>query len=543
VENAVNNTAARIEDLAGATDEELARGGEGVDVSWYLATYPDVARAGVDPVAHYLQFGWREKRDPRPDFSTAGYLTLNDEVARSAQNPLVHFLRKGRGNDEGAASQWHRLWNKGFLYPKLGEEPPIATQPFGAPGRQKILFVGHEATRTGAPLILLALMEAIERDTGAQLFLVLERDGPLVESYRRVAHVLINGHARLCELSMGQLLDQIAGPAPELAICNCAETWRLLSKLREASLPYIIALIHERMSRYPAEIANILRRDANRVIFPAHAVKRAATAAYPQFGDSDVVPQGLLKDEFGFGDKTAARRAVRDELRVGADTRLVLGCGVREPRKGLDLFVQLAARVRSKAIVPVHFLWLGGDAQPTEFKYFVEHDIALLDLGATVTLLPQTPDPERYFLAADVFTLPSRDDPFPCVVHEAMACAVPVVGFSGAGGASEALADGCGVIVPYLDLDAMAQQVCAVIEQPADFAVLGSKAEQRVRSQYRFAEYARRILAISAELRPDRDGATGLNALAGAVLSWIAAASPRHAQACAEHQRLGCKVE
>jgi hypothetical protein len=82
-----------------------------------------------------------------------------------------------------------------------------------------------------------------------------------------------------------------------------------------------------------------------------------------------------------------------------------------------------------------------------------------------------------------------------------------------------------------------------VIEQPADFAVLGSKAEQRVRSQYRFAEYARRILAISAELRPDRDGATGLNALAGAVLSWIAAASPRHAQACAEHQRLGCKVE
>ena len=509
MENAVNNTAAPIEDPPRSTDEELARGGDGVDVSWYLATYPDVAAAGMDPVTHYLQSGWRERRDPRPDFSTAGYLTLNDEVARSGQNPLVHFLRHGGRNGESAASPWHLFWSKGFLYPKLGAEPPSATQPFGAQGRQKILFVGHEATRTGAPLILLALMQAIERDTGAELFLVLERDGPLLESYRRVAHVLVNRQGWLYGLLTRELFDQIASPAPELAICNCAETWRLVSKLRQESLPDIIVLIHERLSRYPVEAANVLSRDADRVIFPAHAVKRAAMEVYPQFGSSDVVPQGLLKDEFGLADKTAARRAVRDELQVAADTRLVLGCGVREPRKGLDLFVQIAARVRSTAAVPVHFLWLGGDVQPTEFKQFVEHDIALLGLGASVTLMPETPDPEPYFLAADVFTLTSRNDPFPCVVQEAMACAVPVVGFSDAGGAGEALADGCGFIVPYLDLEAMAQHVRAVIERPADFAALGGKAERRVRSQYRFADYARRILAICAELRPDRDGTTG----------------------------------
>ena len=55
----------------------------------------------------------------------------------------------------------------------------------------------------------------------------------------------------------------------------------------------------------------------------------------------------------------------------------------------------------------------------------------------------------------------------------------------------------------------MAQHVRAVIERPADFAALGGKAERRVRSQYRFADYARRILAICAELRPDRDGTSG----------------------------------
>src|SRR5437762_3177206 len=71
---------------------KLAAGNGGVDRSWYLQTYPDTATAGLDPVAHYLRHGWREGRDPRPDFSTSGYLAANKNVAG---NPLVHCLRYG----------------------------------------------------------------------------------------------------------------------------------------------------------------------------------------------------------------------------------------------------------------------------------------------------------------------------------------------------------------------------------------------------------------------------------------------------------------
>jgi glycosyltransferase involved in cell wall biosynthesis len=265
-------------------------------------------------------------------------------------------------------------------------------------------------------------------------------------------------------------------------------------------------LVHERVSRYAAEPAHLLHAKADRVIFPAQAVKQAAAHAYPQYRDADVVPQGLLNDRFGLADKAAARCALRAELGLGPDTRIVLGCGVRHPRKGLDLFVQLAARVRARSTAPPHFLWLGGDELPTEFKLFVEHDIALLGLGASISLAAETADPERYFLAADVFALTSRDDPFPCVVHEAMACALPVVAFSDAGGAGEALSDDCGIMVPYLDLDAMARHVAAIIGQPADFAAMGERAERRVRSQYRFADYARRVLEICTKLQAERGG-------------------------------------
>jgi 1,4-dihydroxy-2-naphthoate octaprenyltransferase len=73
-------------------DYELASGDRGVDRSWYLRTYPDIAAAGMDPVEHYLRAGWREGRDPRPDFSTSGYLEANRQ---SEGNPLLCYLRNG----------------------------------------------------------------------------------------------------------------------------------------------------------------------------------------------------------------------------------------------------------------------------------------------------------------------------------------------------------------------------------------------------------------------------------------------------------------
>jgi glycosyltransferase involved in cell wall biosynthesis len=197
----------------------------------------------------------------------------------------------------------------------------------------------------------------------------------------------------------------------------------------------------------------------------------------------------------------APRAKLREELGLHADTKIVLCCGVRSARKGIDLFVQLAARVSSRSTAPVHFVWVGGDDQPTESTKYLQHDLALLDLGSSVSLVAETADPERYFLAADVFALTSRDDPFPCVVHEAMACALPVVVFDGAGGAREAVADGCGIVVPYLDIDAMARIVNAVLEKPSDFAAMGEKAERRVRSVYRFSDYAQRILDLCNELQ------------------------------------------
>ncbi|MEM4413939.1 MAG: glycoside hydrolase family 99-like domain-containing protein, partial [Candidatus Caldarchaeum sp.] len=66
------------------------------DAQWYLQHNPDVTQAGIDPAWHYLHQGWREGRDPSPDFSTRWYLDTYKDVAKMGMNPLVHYLRYGR---------------------------------------------------------------------------------------------------------------------------------------------------------------------------------------------------------------------------------------------------------------------------------------------------------------------------------------------------------------------------------------------------------------------------------------------------------------
>ena len=65
------------------------------DATYYRRTNPDVAAAGIDPLAHYLGSGAREGRNPHPLFDGAYYLACNPDVAAAGTNPMVHYLTCG----------------------------------------------------------------------------------------------------------------------------------------------------------------------------------------------------------------------------------------------------------------------------------------------------------------------------------------------------------------------------------------------------------------------------------------------------------------
>lgn len=74
---------------------ELVRRSGLFDAAWYLRTNPDVARAGLDPLDHYLAHGAFEGRRPSPGFDVDHYFNTYLDLPRGSINPLLHYLRHG----------------------------------------------------------------------------------------------------------------------------------------------------------------------------------------------------------------------------------------------------------------------------------------------------------------------------------------------------------------------------------------------------------------------------------------------------------------
>jgi len=83
---------------AGTDYDLVARSGL-FDAAFYLRANPEVAEAGLDPIAHYLRGGHAVGLQPSAFFDGAGYLARHPEIAAAGLNPLVHWLRIGA--DEG----------------------------------------------------------------------------------------------------------------------------------------------------------------------------------------------------------------------------------------------------------------------------------------------------------------------------------------------------------------------------------------------------------------------------------------------------------
>lgn len=92
----------------GQSDLELIQASGLFDARWYLQKYPDVAAAGVDPLAHYMSDGAREGRKTSPRFDTRWYVDTYPDASASSINPLLHYIHNRQGR-VGALSELKAL--------------------------------------------------------------------------------------------------------------------------------------------------------------------------------------------------------------------------------------------------------------------------------------------------------------------------------------------------------------------------------------------------------------------------------------------------
>jgi hypothetical protein len=118
------------------------------DSDWYLTQNPDVANAGVNPLLHYLLHGANEGRDPSPVFDSDWYLKQYPDIARAGLNPLAHYVifgaaegRSPRPDFESPGVKTQPYANKHFGLPPtsagVARQPKLRARPIESPVKPK----------------------------------------------------------------------------------------------------------------------------------------------------------------------------------------------------------------------------------------------------------------------------------------------------------------------------------------------------------------------------------------------------------------------
>ena len=144
-------------------------------------------------------------------------------------------------------------------------------------------------------------------------------------------------------------------------------------------------------------------------------------------------------------------------------------------RKGLDVFIQLAKRL------------------PDDFRIVLvgtndQIDAMLPQNMISIHRTNNQKELAEIYTAADVFVNPTREENYPTVNMEALACGTPVVTFR-TGGSPEIIDETCGCSVEKNDTDALLEQVLRVCRERPYTKEACLKRAKNFNANDRFDEY------------------------------------------------------
>ncbi len=345
------------------------------------------------------------------------------------------------------------------------------------PTMRTILLITHEASQSGAPILAFNLLEKFA--LSYNVISVLLGPGKLEEAFRNVSFATIGplpAHKRYTPWIHDPILRACRKFSPSFAIVNSIESREALIPLSKAGVPSVL-LVHEFVSLCPQLEMKTVAESAGQMVFPARRVWEDAVAAFPCLPlaarPANIITQGpsrIPREWLGgeTGDDEEARiAAVMRPLGTHDDAIVVIGCGVIDVRKGVDLFISTAAALKQRSpLLRFRFVWVGAGNVHENFLYsrYLAEQVNRCGLKETVKFLGEVNCLDPVYAMADIFMLSSRLDPFPNVAIDAMFAGLPVVCFRDASGVAELLSDHVDLnrlVVPCADSSSAAE----VIEQ------------------------------------------------------------------------------
>jgi glycosyltransferase involved in cell wall biosynthesis/predicted O-methyltransferase YrrM len=423
------------------------------------AFYRDLAGlsgTGLQAAIHYLLVGEPLGFSPSSAFNPEYYATRYPDVPDSGMSCLLHYDLSGQSEGRQALPPTAHFHARAELVD---------------PRRENVIVVVHETSRTGAPTLGWNIVRHLAQKYN--VYTVRLGEGALTPEFEALSAEVhapfansVGRHQADVEFGLRSLF---AGRVFKYAIVNSIESRPLLEICARRSVPTLL-LMHEFGSYvWPVDSLQKALDLATEIVFPAPIVARSAIDVHPALANRrvHVKPQGMSVIPASKATVQPQSAQLNSLSRARAEGAfIVLGAGSVNLRKGVDLFISVAADVQRLGLErPVHFVWVGGGYRPNEdmgYSVYLKEQLERSGLNERVTFMDEVSDLEPLYAMAHVLLLASRLDPLPNVTIDAAHRGIPIVCFKDASGMADLMlaCDSTAIgVVPHLDTHAAAELI------------------------------------------------------------------------------------
>jgi glycosyltransferase involved in cell wall biosynthesis len=368
---------------------------------------------------------------------------------------------------------------------------------------KRILFIGHDANRSGAQLLLLDLLKFIKNKSIFDFELLLRNDGELLPEFEKVAttylwnknkpikHRLNFIPALYGKLRKRLLINRLKRRKFDLIYCNTITNGVLLKELAVLGIP-VITHVHELnywTDYYGKDNLVPVKKYTTKYIAVSEAVK---VNLVNKLGIDESKIE-LINEFIDFEKITRIQKQnnLRNLLNLSGNTVLIGACGFESWRKGKDLFIPVAIQVLAKTDKDIHFVWIGG-----KVSYELEFDLKRSGFSERIHFINHLPDANSYFNDLSIFLMLSREDPFPVVNLEVAAFGKPILCFKNSGGTTELLGSLNELVSDYLNIEELSGKILEIINNEERRNKTGELLRAKVKEHYDINIIASKIITL-----------------------------------------------
>jgi glycosyltransferase involved in cell wall biosynthesis len=367
--------------------------------------------------------------------------------------------------------------------------------------RKRILLVSHDAHRHGAQVLSFWFAKFSQKLHFDVEMIVLD-GGSMLSKFKQYANVKQLNFKAIEKRKLIKYLIALRNNSIGAAIVNTTVSGKIIPYLKQAGFS-VVSLIHELPgvlnSMHLKDHAMVIADEADCIIFPTKQVQEGFEVfVNKKLTQARIRPQGIFRPSIlRLGsDKVEISKKVRRDLSLPSDAQLILNIAYADHRKGFDYFIQACCQVM-KINPKAYGLWVGHKDQA--FVEKVMDYVKQQGLENRFIFTGFVDDPREYYVAADVFALTSREDPFPSVVMEALDALTPVVAFKECGGFETLLSRGCGLLVEKGNVAEFTRAVRILLQDKKFARKLAEKGQQIVQTELSFYHYLYDILEFAGK--------------------------------------------